>query len=203
MATASRGCRPASRKRPSPRTRLYAVLTDEKRRYFGLMFHPEVVHTPDGAKLISNFVHKIAGCAGDWTMAAYREEAIAKIRAQTGGGRVLCGLSGGVDSAVAAVLIHEAVGDRLTCVFVDHGLMREGEAKEVVELFRGHYNIPLVHVDAADMFLAALAGVADPEEKRKTIGRLFIEVFEKEAKRIAADGKGAPEFLPRARSTPM
>jgi GMP synthase (glutamine-hydrolysing) len=173
----------------------YAVLTDEKRRYFGLMFHPEVVHTPDGAKLISNFVHKIAGCAGDWTMAAYREEAIGKIRAQTGGGRVLCGLSGGVDSAVAAVLIHEAVGHRLTCVFVDHGLMREGEAKEVVELFRGHYNIPLVHVDAADMFLAALAGVADPEKKRKTIGRLFIEVFEKEAKRIAADGKGAPEFL--------
>ncbi|MFI5013312.1 MAG: glutamine-hydrolyzing GMP synthase [Hyphomicrobiales bacterium] len=173
----------------------YAVLTDEKRRYFGLMFHPEVVHTPDGAKLLSNFVHRIAGCPPDWTMAAYREEAIAKIRAQVDKSRVICGLSGGVDSAVAAVLIHEAIGDQLTCVFVDHGLMREGEAKEVVELFRGHYNIPLVHVDAAETFLSALAGVADPETKRKTIGRLFIEVFEKEAKRIAADGKGPAEFL--------
>ncbi len=130
---------------------------------------------------------------GPWRPIARRRSARSARRPATG--RVLCGLSGGVDSAVAAVLIHEAVGDRLTCVFVDHGLMREGEAKEVVELFRGHYNIPLVHVDAADMFLAALAGVADPEQKRKTIGRLFIEVFEKEAKRIAADGKGAPEFL--------
>jgi GMP synthase (glutamine-hydrolysing) len=167
-----------------------AVLTDEKRRYFGLMFHPEVVHTPDGAKLLANFVHKVAGCPADWTMAAYREEAIAKIRAQIGKGKVICGLSGGVDSAVAAVLIHEAVGDQLACVFVDHGLMREGEAREVVELFRGHYNIPLVHVDAADMFLAALEGVADPETKRKTIGRLFIEVFEKEARRL-----GGAEFL--------
>src|SRR4029077_3318229 len=144
-------------------------------------FHPEVVHTPDGAKLISNFVHNIAGCSGDWTMAAYRAEAVAKIRAQTGTGRIVCGLSGGVDSAVAAVLIHEAVGDKLVCVFVDHGLMREGEATEVVELFRGHYNIPLVHVDAADLFLGELEGVADPEMKRKTIGRLFIEVFEREA----------------------
>jgi GMP synthase (glutamine-hydrolysing) len=173
----------------------YAVLTDEKRRYFGLMFHPEVVHTPDGAKLLSNFVHKVAGCPADWTMAAYRQEAIAKIRARVGKARVICGLSGGVDSAVAAVLIHEAVGDQLTCVFVDHGLMRQGEAQEVVELFRGHYNIPLVHVDAEEMFLSGLEGVADPETKRKTIGRLFIEVFEKEAGRIAADGKGAAEFL--------
>jgi GMP synthase (glutamine-hydrolysing) len=162
----------------------YAALTDEKRRYYGLMFHPEVVHTPDGAKLISNFVHKICGCPSDWTMAAYREEAIAKIRSQVGKEKVICGLSGGVDSAVAAVLIHEALGDQLTCVFVDHGLMRMGEAREVVDLFRGHYNIPLVHVDAADMFLGALDGVADPEAKRKTIGRLFIEVFEKEARRI-------------------
>jgi GMP synthase (glutamine-hydrolysing) len=173
----------------------YAVLTDEERRYFGLMFHPEVVHTPDGAKLLSNFVHKVAGCPGDWTMATYREEAIAKIRAQVGDARVLCGLSGGVDSAVAAVLIHEAIGDKLTCVFVDHGLMREGEAKQVVELFRGHYNIPLVHVDAADLFLGELEGVADPEAKRKTIGRLFIEVFEREAKRIAADAHAPAEFL--------
>jgi GMP synthase (glutamine-hydrolysing) len=128
-------------------------------------------------------------------MATYREEAIAKIRAQVGGARVLCGLSGGVDSAVAAVLIHEAIGDKLTCVFVDHGLMREGEAKQVVELFRGHYNIPLVHVDAADLFLGELEGVADPEAKRKTIGRLFVEVFEREAKRIAADAHAPAEFL--------
>jgi GMP synthase (glutamine-hydrolysing) len=162
----------------------HAVLTDEKRRYFGLMFHPEVVHTPDGAKLLTNFVRDICGCPPDWTMAAYRQEAIARISAQVGKERVICGLSGGVDSAVAAVLIHEAVGDQLTCVFVDHGLMRAGEAREVVDLFRGHYNIPLVHVDAADMFLAALDDVADPEAKRKIIGRLFIEVFEKEAKRI-------------------
>jgi GMP synthase (glutamine-hydrolysing) len=173
----------------------YAVLTDEARRYFGLMFHPEVVHTPDGARLIANFVHKIAGCRPDWTMATYREEAIGKIRAQVGEGRVICGLSGGVDSAVAAVLIHEAIGDRLTCVFVDHGLMRQGEAKEVVDLFRGHYNIPLVHVDAADLFLGALEGVADPEAKRKTIGRLFVEVFEREAKKIESDGKGTAGFL--------
>ncbi|SED85049.1 GMP synthase (glutamine-hydrolyzing) [Rhizobiales bacterium GAS188] len=168
----------------------YAVLADEKRRYYGLMFHPEVVHTPDGAKLLSNFVHKIAGCPGDWTMATYREEAIAKIRAKVGKAKVICGLSGGVDSAVAAVLIHEAIGEQLTCVFVDHGLMRQGEAEEVVALFRGHYNIPLIHVDASDMFLEALDGVSDPEAKRKTIGRLFVEVFEREAKRM-----GGAEFL--------
>ncbi|SDR57201.1 GMP synthase (glutamine-hydrolyzing) [Rhizobiales bacterium GAS113] len=168
----------------------YAVLADEKRRYYGLMFHPEVVHTPDGAKLLSNFVHKIAGCPGDWTMATYRDEAIAKIRAKVGKAKVICGLSGGVDSAVAAVLIHEAIGEQLTCVFVDHGLMRQGEAEEVVALFRGHYNIPLIHVDASDMFLEALEGVSDPEAKRKTIGRLFVEVFEAEAKRM-----GGAEFL--------
>ncbi|MDE2578574.1 MAG: glutamine-hydrolyzing GMP synthase [Hyphomicrobiales bacterium] len=173
----------------------FAVASDEKRRIFTTMFHPEVVHTPDGAKLISNFVHKVAGLRRDWTMAAFRQEAIAAIRAQVGQGRVLCGLSGGVDSSVAAVLIHEAIGDRLTCVFVDHGLMRQAEAQEVVTLFRDHYNIPLVHVDAEQMFLKELDGVADPETKRKTIGRLFIEVFEAEARKIAADGKGAPEFL--------
>ena len=173
----------------------FAIATDEKRRIFTTMFHPEVVHTPDGAKLISNFVHKVAGLRSDWTMAAFRGEAIAAIRKQVGHGRVLCGLSGGVDSAVAAVLIHEAIGDRLTCVFVDHGLMRMGEAEQVVGLFRDHYNIPLVHVDASDMFLGALDGVSDPEQKRKTIGKLFIDVFEAEAKKIASDGKGAPEFL--------
>ena len=173
----------------------FAVASDEKRRIFTTMFHPEVVHTPDGAKLLSNFVHEVAGLKRDWTMAAFRQEAIAAIRKQVGQGRVLCGLSGGVDSSVAAVLIHEAIGDRLTCVFVDHGLMRQSEADEVVTLFRDHYNIPLVHVDAEDLFLKELDGVSDPETKRKTIGRLFIEVFEAEAKKIAADGKGAPEFL--------
>ncbi len=172
-----------------------AAIADEERRYYAVQFHLEVVHTPDGAKLISNFVHKVAGLKRDWTMAAFRGEAVKSIREQVGTGRVLCGLSGGVDSAVAAVLIHEAIGDRLTCVFVDHGLMRMGEAKEVVTLFRDTYNIPLVHVDASDMFIGALEGVSDPETKRKTIGRLFIEVFEAEAKKIASDGRGAPDFL--------
>jgi GMP synthase (glutamine-hydrolysing) len=168
----------------------YAAIADEARNYYAVQFHPEVVHTPDGAKLIQNFVHRIAGAKADWSMSAYRQEMIAKIRAQVGKGRVICGLSGGVDSSVAAVLIHEAIGSQLTCVFVDHGLMRQNEAKEVVDLFRGHYNIPLVHVDAADLFLGELAGVTDPETKRKTIGRLFIEVFEKEAKAV-----GGAEFL--------
>ena len=156
---------------------------------------PEVVHTPDGAKLLANFLFKVAGLKGDWTMAAFRDEEIARIRAQVGKARVICGLSGGVDSAVAAVLIHEAIGDQLTCVFVDHGLMRQGEADEVVGLFRGHFNIPLVHVDAAQEFIEALAGVDDPEAKRKTIGRLFIDTFEAEARRIASDGKGRVDFL--------
>jgi GMP synthase (glutamine-hydrolysing) len=173
----------------------FAIASDEKRRIYTTMFHPEVVHTPDGAKLIANFVHKIAGLKSDWTMAAFRGEAIKVIRDQVGDGRVLCGLSGGVDSAVAAVLIHEAIGDRLTCVFVDHGLMRMGEATEVVSLFRDHYNIPLVHVDASKQFLGELDGVADPETKRKIIGKLFIDVFEAEAKKIASDGRGAPAFL--------
>jgi GMP synthase (glutamine-hydrolysing) len=173
----------------------FAVIQDEKRKYYGLMFHPEVVHTPDGARLIRNFVRKVSGLTGDWTMRAFREEAIEKIRAQVGRGKVICGLSGGVDSAVAAVLIHEAIGDRLTCVFVDHGLLRLNEAETVVDLFRHHYNIPLVHVDASKQFLGELAGVTDPEQKRKTIGRLFIDVFEAEAKKIASKGEGAAEFL--------
>ncbi|MGI8570583.1 MAG: glutamine-hydrolyzing GMP synthase [Methylocella sp.] len=172
-----------------------AAIADEKRGLYGLQFHLEVAHTPDGARLLANFVHKIAGLNSDWTMGAFRAEAIAAIRALVGRGRVLCGLSGGVDSAVAALLIHEAIGDRLTCVFVDHGLLRLGEAEEVVRLFRGHYNIPLVHVEAAELFLGALSGIRDPEEKRKIIGRLFIATFEREAKRIAADGRGLPEFL--------
>jgi GMP synthase (glutamine-hydrolysing) len=167
-----------------------SVIADDKRKFYAMQFHPEVVHTPDGAKLIRNFVRKIAGLTGDWTMRAFREEEIAKIRAQVGKGKVICGLSGGVDSAVAAVLIHEAIGDQLTCVFVDHGLLRLDEAKTVVDLFRHHYNIPLVHVDASKQFLGELEGVTDPEVKRKTIGRLFIEVFEAEAKKI-----GGADFL--------
>jgi GMP synthase (glutamine-hydrolysing) len=173
----------------SPNAPLAAV-ADETRRFYAVQFHPEVVHTPDGAKLLANFVHKIAGLKSDWTMAAYKREMIAKIRAQVGKGRVICGLSGGVDSAVAAVLIHEAIGEQLTCVFVDHGLMRLAEAEQVVGLFRDHYNIPLVHVDAAKQFLGALAGVSDPETKRKTIGKHFIDVFEAEARKI-----GGAEFL--------
>jgi GMP synthase (glutamine-hydrolysing) len=167
-----------------------AMIADENRKFYATQFHLEVMHTPHGAALIRNFVRKVAGCRGDWTMRAFREEAIAKIRAQVGRGRVICGLSGGVDSAVAAVLIHEAIGEQLTCVFVDHGLLRLGEAEKVLTLFRDSYNIPLVHVQAEDMFLDALAGMSDPEAKRKTIGRLFIDVFEREAKKI-----GGAEFL--------
>ncbi|WP_029029935.1 glutamine-hydrolyzing GMP synthase [Salinarimonas rosea] len=162
----------------------FAVVADEARRFYAVQFHPEVVHTPHGGRLLRNFVRSIAGCTGDWTMAAFKDEAIARIRAQVGSERVICGLSGGVDSAVAAVLIHEAIGDQLTCVFVDHGLMRAGEAAEVVSLFRYAYNIPLVHVEAQATFLGALEGVSDPETKRKTIGRLFIDVFEAEAKKV-------------------
>ncbi|MFY8040906.1 MAG: glutamine-hydrolyzing GMP synthase [Bosea sp. (in: a-proteobacteria)] len=169
----------------------FAVASDEARRIYTTMFHPEVVHTPDGAALLRNFVTRIVGAKSDWSMAAYRGEMIAKIRAQVGTGKVICGLSGGVDSAVAAVLIHEAIGDQLTCVFVDHGLMRHAEAEQVVTLFREHYNIPLVHVDASDLFIDALQACGpDPEAKRKTIGKLFIDVFEAEARKI-----GGAQFL--------
>ncbi len=168
----------------------YAMFADDARRYYGVMFHPEVVHTPDGAKLLANFTHNVAGCTGDWTMATFRQQAVERIRADVGKARVVCGLSGGVDSSVAAVLIHEAVGERLTCIFVDHGLLRAGEAEQVVSLFRDHYNIPLVHRDAGDLFLGRLAGVADPEEKRKIIGATFIDVFEEEAGKL-----GGAEFL--------
>jgi GMP synthase (glutamine-hydrolysing) len=162
----------------------FAVIADEGRRFYGIQFHPEVAHTPRGALILRNFTHRIAGLKGDWTMASYRQEQVAKIREQVGDARVICGLSGGVDSSVAAVLIHEAIGDQLTCVFVDTGLMRKDEATQVVSMFRDHYNIPLVHVDASDLFLGELAGVTDPETKRKTIGRLFIDVFDKESARI-------------------
>ncbi|MDD5586094.1 MAG: glutamine-hydrolyzing GMP synthase [Alphaproteobacteria bacterium] len=162
----------------------FAFIADEKRKFYGVQFHPEVVHTPDGAKLLGAFVHKICGLGSDWSMKAFRETEIAKIRQQAGKGKVICGLSGGVDSAVAAVLIHEAIGDQLTCIFVDTGMMREGEGEEVVNLFRKHYNIPLVAVDAGPLFLGALKGVEDPEIKRKTIGKLFIDVFDTEAHKI-------------------
>ncbi|EGY01858.1 GMP synthase/glutamine amidotransferase protein [Nitrospirillum viridazoti Y2] len=166
----------------------YAIIADDARRFYAVQFHPEVVHTPHGDALIRNFLFSVSGLSGSWTMAAFKAQAIEKIRAQVGTGKVICGLSGGVDSSVAAVLIHEAIGDQLTCIFVDTGLMRAGEADEVVTLFRDHYNIPLVHVDAADLFLGKLAGVSDPEVKRKTIGATFIEIFDAEAKKIGGAG---------------
>ena len=172
-----------------------SIIGDDARKFYAAQFHLEVMHTPHGAALLRNFVRKIAGLTGDWTMRAFKEEAMEKIRAQVGKGKVICGLSGGVDSAVAAVLIHEAIGDQLTCVLVDHGLMRLAEAKKVMTMFRDSYNIPLVHVDASDTFLDALEGVEDPELKRKTIGKLFIDVFEDEARKIAKDGQGPAEFL--------
>jgi GMP synthase (glutamine-hydrolysing) len=162
----------------------FAAIADDSRRLYGLQFHPEVVHTPKGAQLLANFVHRIAGCPGDWTMAHFRDSEVARIREQVGEGHVICGLSGGVDSAVAALLVHEAIGNQLTCIFVDHGLLREGEVKEVVDLFRGHYNTPLIAVDASAKFLDALHGVTDPEVKRKMIGKLFVDVFEAEAEKI-------------------
>ncbi len=168
----------------------FAASVNDALRFYGVQFHPEVAHTPDGAKLIANFVRHVCGTSGDWTMAEFRATKIAEIREQVGSGRVICGLSGGVDSSVAAVLIHEAIGDQLTCVFVDHGLMRANEAEQVVSLFRNHYNIPLVHVDAEQLFLSGLAGLTDPEAKRKFIGKTFIEVFEEEAGKI-----GGADFL--------
>ena len=167
----------------------FAITADLSRNFFAVQFHPEVHHTPNGRTLYENFV-RIAGFDGDWTMEAFRDEAIRKIRDQVGNAKVICGLSGGVDSSVAAVLIHEAIGDQLTCVFVDHGLLRQGEAQEVVTMFRDHYNMPLIHADERDLFLTALEGISDPETKRKTIGRLFIDVFQKHAGEV-----GGARFL--------
>ena len=168
----------------------FALIADDERRYYGTQFHPEVVHTPDGGKLIANFVRHVCGCVGDWTMAEYKDAKIAEIREQVGDKKVICGLSGGVDSSVAAILIHEAIGDQLTCVFVDHGLLRMNEREQVETLFRDHYNIPLVVVDAEERFMAGLAGLTDPEKKRKFIGGEFIEVFDEESARV-----GGADFL--------
>ncbi len=168
----------------------FAAIAEEVRKFYGVQFHPEVVHTPHGAALLENFTHSVAGCSGDWTMASFKEQEIAKVRNQVGDGKVICGLSGGVDSSVVAVLLHEAIGEQLTCVFVDTGIMRQGEAEEVVGLFRDHYNIPLIHRDASGLFLGKLDGVSDPEQKRKIIGATFIDVFEEEA-----NGVGGADFL--------
>ena len=168
----------------------FAIIANENKRIYGVQFHPEVMHTPDGAGLLQNFTHGICGASGDWTMASFKAEAIESIRNDVGSSRVICGLSGGVDSSVVAVLLSEAIGSQLTCVFVDHGLMRANEAEEVVSLFRDNYNIALVHRNVEDLFLSKLANVTDPEEKRKIIGKLFIDVFEEEAIKI-----GGADFL--------
>lgn len=161
----------------------FAITADESRKFYAVQFHPEVHHTPNGLKFYENFV-RMAGFTGDWTMGAYREEAIAKIRAQVGTSHVICALSGGVDSSVAAALLHEAIGDQLTCVFVDHGLLRKDEATEVVTMFRDNMNLKVIHADEVELFLGELEGQSDPETKRKIIGRLFIDVFQKYANEI-------------------
>jgi GMP synthase (glutamine-hydrolysing) len=174
------GARVVARSESTP----IAAFEDGARGLYGIQFHPEVVHTPHGQEVLKNFLYGVAGVSPSWTPAAVIEEQVERIRAQVGRARVLCGLSGGVDSAVAALLVHKAVGEQLTCVFVDHGLLRRGEAEQVVETFGGHFHVPLVHVQAQERFLARLAGVTDPEEKRKRIGEEFIRVFEDEARRL-------------------
>ena len=172
-----------------------AAFEDPARKLYGVQFHPEVVHTPHGQELLKNFLYEIAGAPSSWTPAAVIEEQVERIRAQVGKEPVICGLSGGVDSAVAALLVHKAVGDQLTCVFVDHGLLRANEAEQVVETFGGHFHVPLVHVNARERFLTRLAGVTDPEEKRKIIGEEFIRVFEEEARKLAESSKQSVRFL--------
>ncbi|MGE5554334.1 MAG: glutamine-hydrolyzing GMP synthase [Betaproteobacteria bacterium] len=161
-----------------------AAMGDPKRRLYAVQFHPEVVHTPRGKEILHNFLFDVAGCAGDWTMGSFIHQAVEEIRRQVGSGRAVCALSGGVDSSVAAALVHQAIGDQLTCIFVDHGLLRKGEAEHVVETFRNHFRMKFIHVDASQRFLHALAGVADPEKKRKIIGHEFIAVFEEEAAKL-------------------
>ncbi len=180
-----------------------SVMADEKRKFYGTQFHLEVVHTPHGAAILRNFVRNIAGCKGDWTMRAFKDEAIAKIRAQVGKGRVICGLSGGVDSAVAAVLIHEAIGDQLTCVFVDHGLLRLAEGQKVVALFKGSYNIPLVHVDAAEDF-PRCARRCRPIRKKsaRSLASCSSMCLRRKRKRSPLTAARRQNFSPRARSIP-
>ena len=188
-----------SRVAQAPANAPFAVIADDDAQISTAMqFHPEVVHTPDGAKLIRNFVRKVAGLTGDWTMRAFREEAIEKIRAQVGKGRVICGLSGGVDSAVAAVLIHEAIGDQLTCVFVDHGLLRKDEAEDVVDLFRDHYNIPLVHVDAVE----AVPRRARRRHRPRAEAQDHRPAVHRRVRRRGARRSAAPNSWRRARSIP-
>ncbi|MCK5295664.1 MAG: glutamine-hydrolyzing GMP synthase [Alphaproteobacteria bacterium] len=168
----------------------FAIIADEARHFYGVQFHPEVAHTPDGAALIKNFAYKICGCKGGWSMSTFRDREIEKIREQVGSGRVLCGLSGGVDSSVVAALLHEAIGDQLLCVLVDHGLMRLNETESIVNFFRDEFHVPMIHCDASELFLSKLKDEIDPEKKRKIIGATFIDVFEKEAKKA-----GGADFL--------
>ena len=172
-----------------------AAFEDPHRKLYGVQFHPEVVHTPHGQQILKNFLYDVAGAPPSWTPAAVIEEQVERIRAQVGSEQVICGLSGGVDSAVAALLVRKAVGDQLTCVFVDHGLLRANEAEQVVETFGGHFQVPLVHVDARERFLTRLAGVTEPEEKRKIVGEEFIRVFEEEARKLAQSSKQSVRFL--------
>jgi GMP synthase (glutamine-hydrolysing) len=163
---------------------------NEQRRWYGVQFHPEVVHTPHGRDVLRNFLYTICGCAGDWQPARFVAEAVERVRERIGDGHAICALSGGVDSAVAALIVHQAIGDRLTCVFVDNGLLRQHEAEQVINTFREHFQVPLLAVNAAEEFLTGLEGVADPEQKRKIIGEKFIRIFEREARRL-----GQVDFL--------
>jgi GMP synthase (glutamine-hydrolysing) len=174
------GFRPLAQTGNSP----FAAMGNDERRWYGVQFHPEVIHTAHGRELLHNFLYTICGCAGEWKPANFVAQAVEQVRAQVGAGRVLCALSGGVDSAVAALIIHQAIGERLTCVFVDNGLLRLNEGPQVVETFRDHFHVPLIAVQAAEEFLSALAGVSDPEAKRKLIGERFIRIFEREARQL-------------------